>query len=97
MWSLREADNFEFAYIRTLFSGFMWWNPAGIASKTPGNKGWMHIPLCKEIFKILGLTKNACHAPSERSGRFFWRIEEHDHIGTHRLVRAPPLRFCGCG
>ena len=51
-WSPREADNFEFAYIRTLFSGFMWWDPAATASKTPGNMGWVHIPLCKEILEI---------------------------------------------
>ena len=32
----------------------------------------------------------------EGEAAIFLKIEEHEYIGTHRLVRAPPLRFCGC-
>ena len=34
-----------------------WWNvaAAGTASKTPGNMGFVHIPVCKEILEIFGV------------------------------------------
>ena len=55
--SPKGGDIFEFEYIQTFFSGSMWWNLAGTASKTPGNMGWVHIPLCKEIFGMSQKTR----------------------------------------
>ena len=38
-----------------------------------------------------------CPVTFEGDAEMFLRIEEHEDIRAHRLVRTPPERFYGCG
>ena len=59
-WSPRGGGQFRVSISGHSFQGLCGWNPAGTASKPPGNMGWMHIPLRKEDLKIFGVSrKNA--------------------------------------